>query len=138
MSAHTIKAPKTATLDHAYPGEPRQARTVRADLLAALHGCPIADDCVLIASELAANAATHSRSGIPGGLFTLRSRISPGDYVWIEIEDQGGPWTAPAHHDGRPHGLDIVARLAGTGNWGIDGDEGGRTVWVRLDWPRGR
>lgn len=135
MQAHTARA--TAVTNHAYPGEPRQARRVRADLLTILAGCPVADDCVLIASELAANAAIHSRSRMPGGSFTVHSRVEPGDYIWLEVEDNGGAWAATTQEDSRPHGLDIVAKLAGPGNWGIDGDESGRTVWARLDWPQG-
>ena len=59
----------------------------------------------------------------------------PGDCAWVEIIDQGGPWTAYEHGDDRPHGLDIVARLAGDGNWGIDGDDACRVAWFRLNWP---
>ena len=89
-----------------------------------------------IASELAANAAVHSRSAAPGGWFTVRAEVRDGDYVWIEVEDQGGPWACHAHDDDHPHGLDLVDALAGDGNWGIDGDAShGRTVWARLDWP---
>lgn len=136
MQAHTADTPVTATIGHTYPGHPGQARHVRADLLALLRRCPIASDCVLIASELAANAAIHSKSRMPGGTFTVRSRVQPGDYVWLEVQDQGGPWTPAEHADDRPHGLHIVARLAGAGNWGVDGDESGRTVWVRINWPQ--
>jgi hypothetical protein len=55
-------------------------------------------------------------------VFAVRVDIRPGDYVWAEVEDQGGPWTDPGN-DERPHGLDIVAAIAGDANWGIDGDE---------------
>ena len=34
-----------------------------------------------------------------------------GDYVWLEVADQGGPWRLSAP-DGRVHGLEIVRRLA--------------------------
>ena len=51
----------------------------------------MADDVILCASELAANAAIHSHSCLPGGTFTVRAKISPGDYAWIEVEDNGGP-----------------------------------------------
>jgi anti-sigma regulatory factor (Ser/Thr protein kinase) len=91
------RAPALAT-SITYPGTTEHIRTVRADLRAVLHECPMADDVILCASELAANAATHSRSRLPGGTFTVRAKISPGDYAWIEVEDDGGP-TSPGIRD---------------------------------------
>jgi anti-sigma regulatory factor (Ser/Thr protein kinase) len=123
-------APRSTSVS--YPGLPEYVRMVRADLRTLLSDCPLADDVILCASELAANAAVHSRSRLPGGSFTVRATISPGCYVWIEVEDHGGPWT-PAAETGRHHGLDIVRALAG--EWGIDGAQGGRAVWARFDWP---
>ncbi len=97
-----------------------------------LAGCPAADDAVLIASELAANSVTHSASA--GEFFTVRCETYPG-YVWIEVEDLGGPWQL-AQPDDRPHGLDIIMALAGPDNWGADTtSDGDRIVWVRLDLP---
>ena len=118
-----------------YPGRPEQVRAVRADLRGLLDGCPMADDMILCASELAANAALHSDSARPSGEFTVRVKVSPGDYAWIEVEDNGGPWiTTVADSDrGSGRGLDIIRALAA--DWGIDGDHHSRTVWVRLDWP---
>jgi anti-sigma regulatory factor (Ser/Thr protein kinase) len=71
----------------------RQRSDRLADLAALRVGCPMADDVILRASELAANAAVHSHSRLPGSAFTVRAKISPGDYAWIEVEDNGGPWT---------------------------------------------
>jgi anti-sigma regulatory factor (Ser/Thr protein kinase) len=116
------------------PARPDQVRVVRAFLAAALAGCPAADDAILCISELAANSCLHSASGKAGGTFTVRAEIHEGDYVWIEVEDNGGPWNQHVHPDGRPHGLDIVRALAA--DWGIDGDAlTGWAVWARLDWP---
>src|SRR5215469_8113567 len=121
---------------HAYPGRPEQVRRVRADLGAFLRECPIADETILVASELAANAVTHSSSRQPGGQFIVRAAVCPGDCIWVEVEDQGGTWTGHDTRDGRPHGLNIVQAIAGDGNWGIDGDATlGRVAWTRLDWP---
>ena len=106
---------------------------VRADLRQLLDGCPIADDVILCVSELAANAAVHSRSGLPGGTFTVCVKISPGHYTWIAVEDNGGPWNPPASDPLRPHGLEIVRALAS--EWGIDGDHNRRTIWAEFDWP---
>jgi serine/threonine-protein kinase RsbW len=116
-----------------YPGTTEHIRIVRADLRAVLHQCPMADDVILCASELAANAATHSRSRLPGGAFTVRVKISPGDYAWVEVEDDGGPTSPGIRDSAGHHGLDIVRALAT--NWGIGGDHTTRTTWARFDWP---
>src|ERR1700729_3584092 len=47
----------------AYPGSAEQISVVRADLGVLLGDCPMADDVVLCASEMATNAVLHSRSG---------------------------------------------------------------------------
>ena len=73
-----------------YPGSTEHISAVRANLRPLLRDCPMADEVILCASELAANAALHSRSRLPGGTFTVRARINPGDYAQIEVEDQGG------------------------------------------------
>jgi anti-sigma regulatory factor (Ser/Thr protein kinase) len=93
----------------------------------------MADDVLVCASELATNAVLHSQSRLADGAFTVRGKISPGSYVWIEVEDDGGPWSPAACDPERGHGLDIIRAL--TDDWGIDGDHAGRTVWARFDWP---
>ncbi len=93
----------------------------------------MADEVILCASELAANAAIHSDSRLPGGAFTVRAKLSRGDYAWIEVEDDGGPWAQLVSDPDRHHGLDIIRNLAS--DWGIDGDHTGRTIWARFDWP---
>jgi anti-sigma regulatory factor (Ser/Thr protein kinase) len=121
------------TLTATYPGDTEHIRRVRADLRALLAECPVADDVILCASELAANAAIHSHSRLPGGTFTLRSAIRPGECVSIEVKDNGGPWP-PARSDPTGyHGLDIVRAVAT--ECGIDGEHTGRTIWARFDWP---
>lgn len=128
------RAPDTTTFERTYPGAADQIRHVRADLAPDLSECPMADELLLAVSELCTNAAVHSRSRDRGGQFTVRVDIRADDYLWAEVEDQGGAWST-SEPDDRPHGLDIVAALVGDGNWGIDGDEEiGRVVWVRLDW----
>jgi anti-sigma regulatory factor (Ser/Thr protein kinase) len=123
------------TFERSYSGAVAFARRVRADLAPFADGCPRADDLILLASELSANAALHSRSRGPGGEFTVRARLHAGDCAWLEVEDQGGPWVRREYGDGRAHGLDIVALLAGSGNWGIaESSSGARVVWVRLGW----
>ena len=85
---------------------------------------------VLVASEFATNAVLHSASR-HGSVFTVRAEVRQ-EYLRIEVEDAGGPWRDGPRDDGRPHGFDVVAALAGPGNWGIDGDDRGRTAWARL------
>ena len=121
------------TSEVTYPGAAKHIRAVRADLRPLLADCPMADDVILCASELAANATRHSNSRLPGGAFTVRVVISPCDHVRIEVEDNGGPWTPATRDAARHHGLDIICII--TNEWGIDGDDAARTAWARFDWP---
>jgi anti-sigma regulatory factor (Ser/Thr protein kinase) len=116
-----------------FPGQADQVRVIRATLAQALTDCPMAADAVLAASELAANAVLHSLSQEPGGKFTVRAEIHPGDYLWLEVEDGGGPWDEQPRTDGRGHGFKIVAALSS--DWGVEGDDLAQVVWVRFDWP---
>jgi serine/threonine-protein kinase RsbW len=120
------------TSEITYPGVVEHIRVVRADLRPLLTDCPIADDVILCASELAANAALHSNSRLPGGTFTVRATTSPGHHVRIEVEDGGGSWTHTTGDSTGHHGLDLIPVLAT--EWGIDGDHNGRTIWARFDW----
>jgi anti-sigma regulatory factor (Ser/Thr protein kinase) len=126
-------APPLARYEGTFPGYTDQARNVRGALASwlALEGCPAAviDSAKLAASELAANAVLHSASR--GASFTVRCQIGPG-HVRIEAEDLGGPWR-PRKPDDRPHGLNLIEALAGSGNWGSEpAGDGHRIVWVRL------
>jgi len=125
--------PPASHTARAYPGTAEQIRAVRAHLRVLTDGCPLAEELILCASELATNAVLYSNSRLPGATFTVRAEIHPGDCVRIEVEDDGGPWTAhqPGHSCG--YGLGIVADLAS--DWGVTGDYRGRTVWARLAWP---
>ena len=124
----------------------RALRIARAALAGWLGGCPQADEAILIASEFATNSVLHSASR-HGGAFTLRAEVR-GDRLRIEVEDAGGPWRGVQPDDGRPHGLDVVAAIAGPGNWvstetpagashgpGLAG-EIGMTVLLRRPTPR--
>src|SRR5215468_7418191 len=116
-----------------YPGSPEHVRQVRADAQGLLAGCPAADEVILCLSELAANAVLHSDSRRPGGTFTIRIESCPGAYIRIEVEDDGGPWLAPAPDSGSGRGLDIIRALAA--EWGVATSPARRAVWARFDWP---
>jgi anti-sigma regulatory factor (Ser/Thr protein kinase)/DNA-binding XRE family transcriptional regulator len=116
-----------------FPARADQLREARAFLRRMLAGCPLADDVVLICSELAANAVEHSASTRVGGQFTVRAEVRDGDYAWIEVEDQGGPWVRQERSDARGRGLVVVDELAAY--WDIRGDDTARVVCARLDWP---
>lgn len=134
MHAHTSAA-SFRTAETTYPGSLENVSRVRADLRIILDGCPNADDIILCASELAANAAKHSNSRRPGGTFTVRVYAYPCDFVHIAVKDDGGPWIQRDPDPTRGRGLQVVATLAGTGNWGIShGISRGRITWARLDW----
>ena len=113
-----------------YPAEAARVGQARAALAAWLGTWPRADEALLIASEFATNSILHSASR-DGGVFTLHAEVDE-DRLRIEVEDAGGPWYDGPRDDGRPHGFDVVAAIAGPGNWGIDGDARGRTAWARL------
>jgi anti-sigma regulatory factor (Ser/Thr protein kinase) len=132
--ARVAATPGTRLFDRSYAGEASQVGLVRSDLAAFAAGCPVLDDLVLMASELAANAVQHSRSGEPGGRFTVQA--GAGGHAWLEVEDQGGPWSAWDLDSEHGRGLSIVAALAGDGNWGVDNGhtDGPHTVWACLKW----
>jgi hypothetical protein len=127
----TPLAPDKRVHEATYPGTPQQVCHARAALAKLLDGCPLAQESVLVASELCANAVVHSASGA-GGQFTVRAEVH-GNYVRIEVEDGGGSWDR-RQYDDRPHGLDVVQAIAGIGNWGFIGDDAGRVVWAKLEW----
>jgi anti-sigma regulatory factor (Ser/Thr protein kinase) len=92
-----------------------------------------------IACELAVNAVLHSHSGRPGGRFTIHVQVRDGEWVRVQVGDEGGP--APVRMraagegdggDGTGQGLRIVDVLAD--EWGVAGDAAGRVVWFRAAW----
>jgi Histidine kinase-like ATPase domain len=120
--------------EQVFPGRLDQVAAARRFLARLLDGYPVADDAVLCGSELAANCVEHSASGAPGGTFTVRAHVRPGDFVWLEVAGGGGPWQAP-ERDGRPHGLEIVGQFAA--RTGVSGSaRTGWVTWARIDWPR--
>ena len=117
-----------------YPGLAIQCQAVRTAVRTVLPSCPVASDAVLAASELAANACLHSRSGLPDGRFTLTVHDRPGDYVHVTVTDQGSDWdgdlsTITAH----PHGLYLLRQL--TQAQRVTGSKDGWTVGVVIAYP---
>lgn len=114
-----------------FGGRAEEAARVRREIAGYLNDCPVTDDMVLIASELAANCILHTHSR--GNTFRVRCQLSPG-IARIEVEDMGGPWR-PRTPDDRPHGLDIIQALTGHDGWGTQATgTGGRLTWARLSW----
>jgi anti-sigma regulatory factor (Ser/Thr protein kinase) len=125
-------APRAELHVTSYPGRVDQVCRLRRELAGLLDGYPEADDVVLCASELAANAVQHSRSGAPGGSFTLSVEVSRGEHVRIAVEDAGGPWLPGTRLD-HGRGLGIVAALAA--DWGVVAGPLGRQIWAQFGWP---
>jgi hypothetical protein len=124
MPAHPTLSPQAPTpalvreSAQTFPGHPDQVGQARAFLARILDGCPAADDAVLLASELAANAVAHSASGQPGGSFTLRARLYRDQSVVAEVEDQGSTWDGNISAAKPPHGLYLLRKLsADCGAW---------------------
>jgi len=129
--AQSASSPVERRFHASYPGIPEAVSTARHQVAAALAGVPCAGDVVYALSEVASNAVVHSRSGLPGGHFTVAAEVLPGALAAVMVTDQGGPW-AGRTADSYPHGLEIVRRLAATVR--IDGDEYGRTILVLFPW----
>lgn len=126
-------AGRPRSVEQAFAARPEQVIAARRFVAGLLAGTPVADDAILCVSELAGNCVSHSASGHAGGTFTVRVELYEGDYVWLEVADQGGPWR-PSAPDGRVHGLEIVRRLASES--GVAGSVfTGWEAWARLDWP---
>jgi hypothetical protein len=91
----------------------------------------VADDVILLMSELGANAIRHSRSGKDDGTFTARLLYVPGQYVLGEIEDGGSGWSGDLHGSARDaSGLDLLLKLSAA--CGVFGNWSKHVVWFRL------
>lgn len=114
-----------------FRGRAEEAGRVRREVTGYLGDCPVSEDLVLIADELAANAVLHTRSR--GEFFRVRCELSDRS-ARIEVEDMGGPWRTRKPDD-RPHGLDIVEALTEPDGWGTETTaDQTRVVWARLEW----
>lgn len=99
-----------------------------------LDGCPVADDAVLLTSELVTNAIAHTASGKGG---KVRVTVYRDDTrVRVEVHDDGSDQVPVvqavdvATESG--FGLGMVALMAD--RWGHCGGRRGRVVWFMLEW----
>ncbi|MFI7407709.1 ATP-binding protein [Streptomyces sp. NPDC049627] len=119
----------------AVPGLRRRIRTVLADWHLATD---IAEDVLLVASELLTNAIVHA---LPPATLTLsRSRAETCRTVRVEVTDRGPatptglPASAP-DPDEHGRGLGIVTTLAS--RCGIHVHSGGTSRWAEMRFGRG-
>lgn len=117
-----------------FPGLAEHLSEVRRFTAAVLGDHPGAEDVVLAASELAANAILHTASGGPDGRFVVRLATFTNHWQ-LRVDDSGGA-NVPRLCDGdrtdseAGRGLALVAALS-TG-WGVIGDEHSRAVWAEF------
>ncbi len=110
---HRLTSPLVPrTCAGSFPGRRDTIRNARTFLAAFLGPCAVADDAVLLASELCANAIAHSASGQPGGTFTLRAQLTGDGRLHAEVEDLGSPWNGNLVAARSPHGLYLLRALS--------------------------
>jgi len=115
MTAATIIRPRRRIFPGA-AGQVGRARLFVGDVLA---GCPVADDAVLLTSELVTNAIAHTASGRGGKVIVTVYRADT--RVRIDVKDDGSEH-APVVHP------------VGEARWGHCGGRRGRVVWFMLEW----
>jgi hypothetical protein len=117
------------------PGRPESARAAREFTAACMPGCPAVYEAMLCTDELVTNAVQHSRSGLPGGQITVRVETWPGEWLRVDVEDQGPRLRAVPDNPGEAgelaehgRGLALVAVLAGETGAGTG------LRWFRMAW----
>ncbi|MDL4820790.1 ATP-binding protein [Actinomadura opuntiae] len=122
-------APDVQRWRRPFPGTPDQAAAVRRFTSMLLAGCPVLDDILLTVDELVVNALRHTKSGRPGGAFTVEIAHWDGA-VTVAVTDEGAacePTVTEAADDAESgRGLRTVSLIA-TG-WGWFGNDRSRTV----------
>jgi hypothetical protein len=120
-----------------FPGEERQLAALRRWLESLLPDCAERDDLACVATELGANAISHTRSG-RGGCFAVEITCRPPE-VRIAVADGGAP--------GEPRVIDDLDGENGRGllvvqglslRSGVLGDQRGRLVWADIAWDIAR
>lgn len=136
LAAVECELGKREPFQRAFDARESQVSKARRAITAFLAGSPVNENAELIVSELVTNSILHSRSR-DGGECMLRAERLDG-FVWLEVEDAGGPWKRVRDDREGGHGLDIVGALcgkdpAGLPNMGmVNLPFGGRVVWVRV------
>lgn len=133
MSPTSATAAPRRSCTGSFPGRREHVRQARALITAFLDGCPIADDAILLLSELAANAVAHSASGTPGGTFIVRARVDDDGCLRAEVEDQGSGWDGNLGTAEAPHGLFLLRTLSAA--CGTRRGEQGWVTWFSLTVP---
>jgi anti-sigma regulatory factor (Ser/Thr protein kinase) len=99
-----------------FQGTPRQVAAVRSFVRSEFAGHAAIGDAVTAASELAANAITHTASGRDGGNFKVFLGVLSRPSVCLLVTDDGGPGTPAPRAAGADaesgRGLDIVTRIS--------------------------
>jgi anti-sigma regulatory factor (Ser/Thr protein kinase) len=132
-----------------FPGRAFEVRAARRWIEGLLPDCEPREDVLLLASELCANAVVHTRSGLPGGRFSVHIEWSP-ERARVVIEDQGSPGSlaagslaagsleveaspaVPAWARECGRGLPLVAEIAD--DWGTVRFPDGRCTWFDVRW----
>ena len=134
MTTATVIRPRRRV----FAGSGDQVRRARLFVGQVLDGCPVADDAVLLTSELVTNAITHTSSGNGGKVIVTVYRADV--RVRVEVQDDGSdqiPVVRPldeAKDSG--HGLGLVDLIAH--RWGHQGGRRSRVVWFMLEWETNR
>ena len=115
-----------------FPGRADQIAHAREFAKRVLGPYPLADEAVLLVSELATNALEHTSTG-SGGQFQV-TICRTGTSLLIGVSDCGSDKTPapgpldPESETGR--GLGLIELMAE--RWGYCGDQHGLTVWFEL------
>jgi anti-sigma regulatory factor (Ser/Thr protein kinase) len=122
------------TVKRSFPGKPDQVARVRGFVQLVLGPAPVADEAVLLASELATNAIVHTASG-HGGTFAVTVKRYP-SAVRVEVHDAGSdrvPRLCSRDHQAEEgRGLGLVSLIAD--RWGHSREHNGRSVFFELCW----
>ena len=130
MTTATVIRPRRRV----FPGATGQVGRARMFVGDVLDGCPVADDAVLLTSELVTNAIAHTASGKGGKVIVTVYRADT--RVRIDVKDDGSDQAPAVHSVGEDResgfGLGLVDLMADC--WGHCGGRRGRVVWFMLEW----